>query len=353
MLTKTAKIIIITAVAVAISLIILSDFFVLQSRFYGTKTITVSKGEGLRKVADNLQKERVINSSLIFTIYAVATNNAKNVRVGQYEFDGTENIPGVIAIITKGRVVEKQITIIEGWNLADIGEYVDNLKIGNADEFFKLAGKPLYLNRSLIREDCQGLIGEGINNYNNEYSFLADKPGDTNLEGYLFPDSYRISFGADIMAVIKIMLDNFDRKLTPALRAEIKRQDKSIAEIVTMASLLEREVKTLSEKQIVAGILWKRLSIGMPLQVDSTVLYSLGPRDRVSYVDTATCSPYNTYRRKGLPIGPISNPGIDSIMAAIYPEKSDYLYYLSTKDGRTLFSRTLEEHNIKKEKYLR
>jgi len=340
-------------VVAIISSIILSDFVVFASRFNGTRTVTINKGDGLRKVAVNLQNERVINSSLLFTVYAVVTGNAKNIKAGQYEFNGTESIPGIINIITMGMVIEKTITIIEGWNLADIGEYLDNLKIGNVDDFFKLAGKPLYLNRSSIQEDCRGLIGGGINNYNNEYLFLADKPKDTNLEGYLFPDSYRIPFDADTKVVIKIMLDNFDRKLTSELRAEISRQNKSITEIITMASLLEKEVKTISEKKIVSGILWKRLSIGMLLQVDSTVLYSLGPRDRVSYVDTATCSPYNTYRHKGLPIGPISNPGIDSIMAAIYPEKSDYLYYLSTKDGQTLFSRTLEEHNIKKEKYLR
>ena len=133
------------------------------------------------------------------------------------------------------------------------------------------------------------------------------------------------------------------------MRTEIANQKKSIFDIVTMASLLEKEVSTLSDKKIVSGILWKRLSISMPLQLDSTIIYITG-NPNISAKDKLVNSPYNTYKYYGLPKGPISNPGIDSITAAIYPTQTNYLYYLT--DGKTIFSETLEEHNAAKAEYL-
>ena len=121
-----------------------------------------------------------------------------------------------------------------------------------------------------------------------------------------------------------------------------------------MASLIEKEVKTPEDKKIVSGILWKRLENSIPLQVDATISYITGKKgDSVSIEETKIDSPYNTYKYKGLPLGPISNPGLESIIASIYPENSDYWYYLSTPEGKTIFSKTLEEHNIAKAKYLK
>jgi UPF0755 protein len=145
------------------------------------------------------------------------------------------------------------------------------------------------------------------------------------------------------------MLANFGKKLNPELREKIAVQKKTIFDIVTMASLLEKEVITLDDKKIVAGILWKRLEIGMPLQLDATVNYVTGKNDpSVTIKDTTIDSPYNTYKYKGLPKGPISNPGIDSIIATIYPKKTNYWYYLT--DGKTIFSETLQQHNTAKAK---
>jgi UPF0755 protein len=138
------------------------------------------------------------------------------------------------------------------------------------------------------------------------------------------------------------------------IKEEIERQGKSIFDIITMASLLEKEVRTEEDKKIVAGILWKRMEIGMPLQVDATIAYITGKNStRISKEETKIDSPYNTYKYKGLPLGPICNPGFESIFASLYYEDSDYLYYLSTPEGETIFSKTLEEHNIAKGKYLK
>lgn len=138
------------------------------------------------------------------------------------------------------------------------------------------------------------------------------------------------------------------------LRKEIEKQGKTIFEIITMASLLEKEVRTMEDKKMVSAVLWKRLEASMPLQVDATIIYITGKKTtKVSISETKIDSSYNTYRYKGLPIGPICNPGLDSIKAAIYPESSEYWYYLSTPEGETVFSETFKEHNIAKAKYLR
>jgi UPF0755 protein len=163
-----------------------------------------------------------------------------------------------------------------------------------------------------------------------------------------------VNAGSEAKDLVKKMLDNFDDKLTPDLRAEIKKQGKTIFEIITMASLIEKEVITKEDKEMVSGIFWRRMKIGMPLDSCATIAYVLGVNKwRYSYEDTRIPSPYNTYLNAGLPLGPICNPGLESITAAVYPKTSAFLFYLSTPEGETIYSRTLEEHNIAKAKYLR
>jgi UPF0755 protein len=150
------------------------------------------------------------------------------------------------------------------------------------------------------------------------------------------------------------MLDNFDVKLTDDLRQEIKRQKKTIFEVMTMASLIEKEVKSYQDKQMVSGIFWKRLNARVSIDSCASISYILGEdKKQYSYDDTRTPSPFNTYINAGLPLGPISNPGIESIKAAIYPKDSAFWYFLSAPDGKTIFSKTFAEHNIAKAKYLK
>jgi len=147
---------------------------------------------------------------------------------------------------------------------------------------------------------------------------------------------------------------NFDRKLTNDLRQEIKNQKKSIHEIITMASLVEKEIPDHNERKIVSGILWKRLKTSLPLQVDASIAFILNKKtSKLTHEDLAVVSPYNTYLNLGLPPGPIANPGLDAIEAAIYPKGSPYWYYLSKPDGGTVFSKTLDEHNEAKARFLK
>jgi UPF0755 protein len=170
------------------------------------------------------------------------------------------------------------------------------------------------------------------------------------LEGLLFPDTYRVDKEKDPETTISKVLSNFESK-TSAWRAQALLLGKDFYEVLIMASILEKEVPP-EDMALAAGVLWRRLRIGMPLQVDATLVYALGRA--IAKSDTVTLnSPYNTYKYKGLPPTPICSPGLAALSAALYPRDGGYLYYLSrTSDHKTIFSRTLEEHNLARAKYL-
>jgi len=292
----------------------------------------VRNGEGGKEISINLKNEGLIRYSSFFRAYILFRGVSHQLQAGNYELSSGMAIPAMVSKMVRGEIKTEKITIIEGWNLKDIADYFEEQKICTKEEFLNLTKKDF----------SQGL------------DFLKDKPKSLDLEGYFFPDTYEVIPGTDPEDIIKKILSNFDEKLTSDLRTEIAKQKKTIFEIITMASMIEKEVKTLEDKKIVSGILWKRLEVDMPLQVDATVNYITGKNDDgASYDDIAIDSSYNTYKYAGLPKGPISNPGIESIIAAIYPKKSDYWYYLSTPSGKTIFSKTFKEHSIAQDKYLK
>jgi len=318
-------------------------------------TFTVHKGDGVQQIAANLEEEGFIRSKYAFMAYVFVSGSAQKLQAGTYEFLTELTIPEIAGKIARGEVAIEKLTIVEGWRLVEIAQALEQKGIAK-ESLFALTGLPVSeVQKNPTADNCsfdQDLLAG--KDFSSGFSFLEDKPEKMNLEGYLFPDTYEFVQDENAEGVVKEALANFDEKLTADLRAEIQRQKKTIFEIVTMASLLEKEVKTLEDKKVVAGILWKRSGAEMPLQVDATVLYSLGRKSgSVSIVDTKSCSPYNTYRFKGLPLGPISNPGLDSMVAAIYPISSSYWYYLSTPEGQTLFSVTFSEHVYKKTRYLK
>lgn len=284
------------------------------------KIFNIERGSSVKKIAQDLKNEELIRSSNLFLFYSLITNN-RNIQAGEYLLSPQMNIPQIIEIIVGGKIKEEKITIIEGWDLNDIAIYLEEKGISSKEEFFSIAGEP-----------------------RNKDS----------LEGYIFPDTYNITSRDTAETIVQKALLNFEQKITAELRNDIKQQGKTIEEIVIMASIIEKEVKSLEDKKNVSDILWKRINANMPLQTCATVLYALGEKkSSVSTADTQIDSPYNTYKYRGLPIGPIANPGMNSILAAIYPTKNNYWYYLSSPDGKTHFSTTLDEHNYKKNLYLR
>lgn len=300
----------------------------------------VGVGDGARKIASNLESQKIISNQNYFIFYLWQTNSAAKLQAGKYSFSASESIKEVAEKIIKGEAIKEeiQVTIPEGFRLLE----VEN----------QLVGKGLILRDDLLNYNYDSTKVIGM------YDFLRiDCKGRyCGLEGYLFPDTYKFStvkLPLNRDEVVIKFLDNFNRK-TENLRTEAKKQKIDFNDIVIMASILEKEVRTPEDMKVVAGILWKRISIGMPLQVDATVAYITGKKTgEISYDDLKIDNRLNTYLHKGLPPVPISNPGLVALDAALNPIQSNYLYYLSKPTGETVFSKTLEEHNRAKNLYLK
>jgi len=304
------------------AIIILLLFLLVRFQIYSPvsadgeeRIFRVEIGDGLGSISSNLEDQGFIRDDVFFNIYVYLEGKESVLKAGNYLFSESMSIKEIAYKIINGQTEGSQITIIEGWDIRDMAEYLSGLNICSEEEFIQTA--------------------EGS-------------------EGYLFPDTYRITSAMSSVGLIEMMRANFDKKLTEDLIVEIEKQGKTIFEIVTMASIIEKEVITLEDKKLVSGILWKRIRIGMPLQSCATIAYITRKNStKISIEETQIESPYNTYKYTGLPVGPICSPSLDSIIAAIEPEDSNYLYYLSTPEGETIFSRTFTEHNIAKAKYLK
>ena len=279
------------------------------------RTFRIEPGEGLQKIASKLEIEGFIRGDVFFNIYVYLRGEESKLKAGDYLLSSSMSIKEIADKLIRGDSEGLKITIIEGWRIKDIAQYLDDLNICSKDEFLKAA--------------------EGS-------------------EGYLFPDTYYITSTMSASDLISLMRTNFNKKVDESLRTEIEGRGKTLSEIVIMASIIEKEVRTFEDKKIVSGILWKRVKVGMPLQSCATIAYITGKKTtKISIEETQIDSPYNTYKYAGLPVGPICNPSLESIEAAVYPQESPYWYYLSAPEGETIFSRTLQEHNIAKLKYLK
>jgi len=324
--------------------VLITGFFYFQNQVYYSHSsikdpinFKIEKGESVLEIGERLEDEKIISHKICFVYYLWRKNIYGKIITGEYMINSQNTIPEIALIITRREKIissRKKITFPEGWDIQKIEARIKKQGL-SADRFLDLVKNPDYFQSK----------------YN--YNFLADIPESQSLEGYLFPDTYFFSPDAGAEDIIKKMLDNFDRKLTDDLRSEIQGQDKTIYEIITLASILEKEVKTPDDKKIASGIFWNRMKIGQPLQSCATLAYILGKnKEQYSYEDTQINSSYNTYLNPGLPPGPISNPGIISIKAAVYPAETNYNYFLNNPETEeTIFSQTLEEHNINKTKH--
>ncbi|MCK5460301.1 endolytic transglycosylase MltG [Candidatus Parcubacteria bacterium] len=300
------------------------------------RTIEIIKGQGVNEISANLKKQKIISSDFILKIYLWLSKNEGKIKAGTYDFKKPISIKELSTILISGikQKNEMEIKIIEGWNIAGIANYLDNNDIVLKNDFIASAQNNEHLTE--------------------KFNFFKNTPTNISLEGYLFPDTYKIFKNADADDIIKKMLDNFDKKLTEKMRTDITEQKKTIYKIITMASIIEKEVRGEEDMKIVSGIFWDRIKNGQPLQSCATIGYILGEnKKQYSFEDTLIDSPYNTYLNAGLPPGPICNPGLRAINAAIYPQFTDYNYFLSKPNGETVFSKTYTEHNLNKSKYLR
>jgi UPF0755 protein len=336
MLNKKLKIVILLLIALAF---IAGSFFYFRYQVYYShgkykpiKMFKIEKGEGSGIVSENLAGENLISGKWYFYYYMRTYDLFGKILPGDYQLSGNITIPEIAAIITQDQNKFAKITFPEGWDSKKMAERLSSNGF-SGDEFLKIVQNPK-------------------TELTSQYSFFSLLPKESSLEGYLFPDTYFFSQKFNAAQITGKILDNFNDQLTSDLREEIKKQGKSLDEIITMASIIEKEVKNDEDRKMVGGIFWNRVKTGQPLQSCATISYILGvSKEQYSFEDTRIQSPYNTYLNQGLPPSPISNPGIASIRAAIYPSETNYNYFLSDpQTGETIFSKNIEEHNANKVK---
>jgi UPF0755 protein len=291
---------------------------------------TIEKGEGARTIGEKLKADGIIKSDWAFYYYLRKNGMGGKILPGEYELSGRLTIPELVTIITSKKEEYVKITFPEGFTAEKMAERLSANGLPGED-FLKLA------------EDAQ--------NFRDQYAFLADSKIKT-LEGFLFPDTYFFKSDDTGEKVIGRMMSNFSKKYSDGIEEKVSSSGRTLLEILTMASIIEGEVKTKEDREIVSGLFWRRISEGQPLQSCASIAYVLGVnKKQYTFEDTRVESLYNTYLHPGLPPGPINNPGLDSILVAITPMKSDFLYFLSDPaTGKTVFSRTIEEHNANKAK---
>lgn len=329
--------------AIIVFLFLLAFLFYLTDEIYIQRNLgekfefEIRKGESLNSAISRLDEAGLIRSELIVKSYLFLSGFSDSIKPGIYILGPQYSVKGLFDDFARGADVE--VKVFEGWTSKDIASALEEHGVvKNLEEFFKLA--------------------KNFDNSAGRFRFLPAAQG-LDLEGYLFPDTYKFERGSASAAVGK-MLDNFDKKVySPYYFTPVEE----LRNVVIMASMLEREVRTAEDMRLVSGVLWKRFESGVPLQVDATLVYlkcallvDPGAEDaacrQISNGDKELDSFYNTYLNSGLPPGPISNPGLKAVEAARSPDESDYWYYLSARDdGRTIFSVTLDEHNANRVRY--
>ncbi len=339
---KTFKILAITVVAIILIIIIGAGFllyglyqFFMPVGGSQAQTFVIAKGESVKEIAGNLSKKNLIRGSFWFETYVWLEGNQDKLQAGEYFLNPGLNISDIVKLISGGQIADNDIwvTIPEGFTLKQI-------KARFIESGFASA---VSLDKKMLDE------------FSADYEFLSDAPKGAGFEGFLFPDTYKYKKDTEADAIIEKMLDNFDAKLTQKMRADISARGLKIYDVIIMASIIEKEGKTAADRKIISGIFWKRYDEKYPLESDATLSYIFDDKEVSHTIEqTKVNSPYNTYKYAGLPPGPINNPGLDSIEAAIYPESSPYYFFLTKPDtGEAVFAKTLAEHNVNIAKYLR
>lgn len=276
----------------------------------------IEKGSGLKEIASKLETAGLVRNRIIFFLYARLGKFEEKIQAGDFRLSASMSVPEIAQNLTHG-TLDVWITIPEGKRATEIAE----------------------------------MLKEKIPTYDSSWSITL-----TQNEGYLFPDTYLISKDANINRIITQMRDNFEQKYESLDTSKTKLKKN---EIVTLASLVEREAKFAGDRPLVAGVLLNRLEVGMKLEICATVQYALGYskeqetwwKKNLTFEDLKIYSPYNTYRNAGIPPAPIANPGIEALNAILNPISTNYMYWISDKTGHLHFAKTLSEHNANIEKY--
>ncbi len=290
-------------------------------------TVTVPSGDGIGEIGQLLRDAGVIRADVLLKFYAKFRGVASRVNAADYDFPAHQTLVEVVdRLASGGHPSVVWVTIPEGYTAREIAHRLAAQNLGDPAGFIAVV---------------------------NQNSLLFGGALTRGLEGYLYPDTYQIRRDATPQAIATQMTDQFRKKLPKDYERLARHIGLSLPEIVTVASIIEREAKLDSERRLMASVYYNRLKRGMPLEVDATIEYALPQHKNVlHYSDLAVDSPYNTYAHIGLPPTPISNPGIASIQAALHPAHTEYLYYVYAGGGHHHFSHTLAEQQAAERRYL-
>lgn len=285
-------------------------------------TVTVKPEMTAKEIGEVLYQNGVIHNVTLFRIIAKVQGVENLLQTGDYALSYQMSTSDIINKMVRGETAYHLLTIPEGYNVEQIAKLLDEQGLGDGDKFKALARKFVTLDYMTQQPEIIYLV-----------------------EGYVFPDTYRITRGMTEEDIMKLLITNFDKKLTAEMRERAKTLGLSLHQVVTLASVVEKEAKVDQERAVIAGVFFNRLKQGMPLQSCPTVQYILGyPKVELTIADTQIVSPYNTYQNPELPPGPIASPGMAAIQAVLYPADTPYLYFVAAKDGSHRFSKTYEEH---------
>lgn len=311
---------------VAVQVVGISAYLAFSSQVEEYRIVYIEPGTGAWRIAEILKEAGVVRNRPLFLLVAFARGSHARLRPGEYEFNPRMSLLEVLRKLEKGEVLVHHVTIPEGFTVKEIGRLLAAKGLVDEGRFLATAS-----DQELLRK--AGLEGDSF-------------------EGYLFPDTYHLTKGMTEEAIIQVMLTRFRQAFGPAEEGRAKALGMNLREVVTLASLIEKEAKADGERALISAVFHNRLKLQMPLQSDPTVIYALPEfSGRLRRADLAIPSPYNTYLHQGLPPGPIANPGRASILAALYPAPVNYLYFVSRNDGTHVFARSLVEHDRAVRKY--
>lgn len=286
----------------------------------------IEQGDNFKGIMQKLQDKQLVTHPWKFELVARWKGFARNLQAGEYRISPQMTPLEVLGSLSRGKVVLHRVTIPEGFNIRQVARRLDEKGLADADAFLGAATDPQLAQQLNI-------------------------PADT-VEGYLFPDTYAFARSVSPEKIIRTMTGQLRQHFPPEWRERARNMDFSVHEIITLASIIEKETGAPEERKIIASVFHNRLEKNMRLETDPTVIYGIENFDgNLTREHLRRHSPYNTYRIRGLPPGPIANPGLASIRAALYPADTDFLFFVSRKDGTHQFSETLKAHNQAVRKY--
>ncbi len=317
---KKNLIIIAAAILFACFAYICAELFLPLPEEFGPKEIYIPKGASYRQAVEILSIEHLVRDKKLFMFLGRLTGVDRRIKAGYYSMEEVERPFDVVMLLRKGKIIENIVTIFEGDSLLEISEKLEEKRIMDKETFKKIAKDKSFL-----------------------WAYNIDAPS---VEGYLYPDTYAFPKGIDPEEAVGIMIDKMREKYAYDLRMKSALMGFNEREVLTLASIIEKEAVIEKERALISAVYHNRLRKNMLLQADPTTIYGIkSSKAKITLKDLKNKTPYNTYIKKGLPPGPIASPGLKSIIAAVYPENVPYLYFVSNNDGSHTFSVTSKDHS--------